>query len=130
MCVFCDIARHKVAALVVDETEKTITVLDMEPANEGHVLILPKLHIDSIVNLPDDYVMEITAVTRRLVKAYFAVYGAPGYGIMQNGGENCDFGHFHFHVFPRWPGDGYDWIYPEVTKEVSEKVARKLRDAM
>ena len=61
MCLFCDIANHKQDAYVVDETEKTITFLDIDPANEGHVLIIPKIHVDSIIDLPDAYVHEITA---------------------------------------------------------------------
>ena len=52
------------------------------------------------------------------------------YGVMQNGGANCEFGHFHFHVFPRLPDDGYDWVYPEGEKEVSAEVADKLRKAV
>lgn len=129
MCLFCDIASHAFEAHIVDETERTITFLDIAPANEGHVLVIPKIHVDSIINLPDEYVLEMTAVARKMVKAFETVYGAKGYGIMQNGGANCEFGHFHLHVFPRLEGDGYDWIYPEGEKEVSEAVAAKLRDA-
>lgn len=131
MCLFCDIAKHTFTdAHIVDETEKTITFLDINPANEGHVLIIPKMHVDSILDLPDDYVLEITGVARKIVRAYKEVYCAPGYGVMQNGGANCEFGHFHFHVFPRLPGDGYDWVYPEGEKEVSAEVADKLRKAI
>jgi len=50
MCLFCDIAAHKFDANIVDETERTITFLDIAPANEGHVLIIPKLHVDSILD--------------------------------------------------------------------------------
>lgn len=130
MCVFCDIVKGKQAAYIVDETEKTMTILDIEPANEGHVLIIPKIHVDSIVNLPDAYVQEITSVTRRIIKAFTTVYHASGYGIMQNGGASCDFGHFHLHVFPRYEDDGYDWLYPEGAKEVSEAVVAKLKEAL
>lgn len=130
MCLFCDIAAHKADAHIVDETERTITFLDIAPANEGHVLIIPKLHVDSILDLPDEYVLEITSVERRVISAYAKVYGATGYGVMQNGGANCEFGHFHFHVFPRLPDDGYDWIYPEGEKEVSAEVAAKIKAAM
>lgn len=131
MCLFCDIADHTfTGAHVVDETEKTITFLDINPANEGHVLIIPKMHVDSLTDLPDDYVLEIVEVARRVISAFGSVYSAPGYGVMQNGGANCEFGHFHFHVFPRFPDDGYDWVYPSGEKEVSEVVAQKLRGAM
>ena len=130
MCLFCDIASHNFNAHIVDETEKTITFLDINPANEGHVLVIPKLHVDSLIDLPDDYVLEIIEVSRKIIKAFTKVYGAKGYGVMQNGGANCEFGHFHFHVFPRLPDDGYDWIYPKGEKEASEKVASKLRKAL
>lgn len=130
MCLFCDIAAHRAEANIVDETERTITFLDIAPANEGHVLIIPKLHVDSILDLPDEYVLEITSVERRVISAYAKVYGSTGYGVMQNGGTNCEFGHFHFHVFPRLPDDGYDWIYPEGEKEVSAGVAAKIKAAM
>jgi len=131
MCLFCDIADHKITgAHIVNETAKTIAFLDIAPVNEGHVLIIPKLHVDSIIDMSDEYVLEITEITRKLVNAYEKIYGAKGYGVMQNGGANCDFGHFHFHVFPRLENDGYDWIYPEGEKEVSEIVAAKLRNAL
>lgn len=130
MCLFCEIAEHKKEAFVVDEGERTITFLDIDPANEGHVLIIPKLHVDSIIDLHDDCVMEIIEVSRKIIRAYASVYKAAGYGVMQNGGANCEFGHFHFHVFPRFENDGYDWVYPGGSKEVSEEVADKLRRAM
>ncbi len=128
MCLFCDIADHNKKALIVDETKNTITFLDINPANEGHVLIIPKRHVDTILDLPDEYVLEIIGVSRKIIRAYETVYNAKGYGVMQNGGENCEFGHFHFHVFPRFKGDGFDWIYPKGEKEVSSQVAQKLRE--
>ena len=129
MCLFCDIAAHKAAAYIVNETEKTISFLDIDPANEGHILIIPKLHVDSITELPDDYVLEMTKTARHAVRSFRKVYNTDSYGIMQNGGTSCDFGHFHLHVFPRFTNDGYDWIYPQGEKEVSEAVAEKLREA-
>ena len=59
MCLFCDIAEHKAAAHIVDETSRTISFLDIAPSNEGHVLVIPKLQVDSITDLPDDYVLEM-----------------------------------------------------------------------
>lgn len=130
MCLFCDVGNHKADAHIVNETDKTITFLDINPANEGHMLIIPKLHVDSLVDLPDEYVLELMNVARKAIKAFEKVYQAKGYGIMQNGGANCEFGHFHLHVFPRFENDGYDWIYSTGEKEVSDKVAAKLKDAM
>ena len=88
MCLFCDIAVHKMTeAHIVNETEKTITFLDIAPANEGHVLIIPKMHVDSIVDLPDDYVMDIVNVSRNVIKAFGTVYGAKGLRLDISGGR-------------------------------------------
>ncbi|MBR6314583.1 MAG: HIT family protein, partial [Clostridia bacterium] len=72
--MFCDIAAHKAAAYIVNETEKTISFLDIDPANEGHMLIIPKLHVDSITELPDDYVLKMTEVARHAVRSFRKVY--------------------------------------------------------
>ena len=65
--------------------------------------------------------------TIRLLKDILAPFTEQkGMGVIQNGGANCEFGHFHFHVFPRFENDGYDWIYPIGKKEVSKKVAERI----
>ena len=130
MCLFCEFAEHKKEALFISETERTVSFLDINPSNEGHVLIIPKIHVDSIIDLPDEYVLDITHESRKIIRAFEKVYNAKGYGVMQNGGANCEFGHFHFHVFPRLENDGFDWIYPEGEKEVSEVVAAKIKAAL
>ena len=40
MCLFCDFANHEKQALFISETERTVSFLDINPANEGHVLII------------------------------------------------------------------------------------------
>lgn len=49
---------------------------------------------------------------------------------MQNGGECCDFGHFHLHVFPRVKGDGFGWTYPDVGGEYTDDIASDLREKL
>lgn len=54
-------------------------------------------------------------------------YGNEGYSIMQNGGKFCDFGHAHFHVFPRYDNDGFGWTYGNEEKDVNEEIAERIR---
>lgn len=113
MCAFCDIIRHKADAKVVYETDKIIAFLDIDPISDGHVLVLPKIHVDSITKLSNDYLHEIMDIAKKIVQVFENKYEHRGYTIMQNGGECCDFGHFHLHVFPRIKDDGFGWKYPE-----------------
>ncbi len=129
-CPFCKIINKEAQANVIYESENVIALLDIEPINEGHALIIPKLHEASIENMPIAILTEVLEVAQKIVTALKQVYDADGYSIMQNGGEFCDFGHGHFHVFPRYKNDGFGWTYPEGPFESSEKVAERIRNIM
>lgn len=126
MCVFCQIINKQVPAHIVYEDDMVISFLDIEPIREGHVLIVPKLHVDSLDKLPDDMIAGVMRVAKKVVVAHREIYGNEGYSMMQNGGKYCDFGHVHFHVFPRYDNDGFGFNYPEGESEYSEKVAAKI----
>ncbi len=132
MCVFCEIINRQSPAHIVYENRHLISFLDIEPIHEGHVLIVPKQHVDSIDQLPDQTLADIMSAAKKMVAVLKDIYGNEGYGIMQNGGKNCDFGHAHFHVFPRYDNDGFGWTYPEGKPEysarVAERIARKLEE--
>lgn len=69
MCVFCDIIKRKSPAHVVYENDQLISFLDIEPINEGHVLIVPKQHADTIEELSDETLTDIMRVAKKLVAA-------------------------------------------------------------
>ncbi len=129
-CPFCDIISKKADANIVYESEHVIAFLDIDPINEGHVLIIPKIHESSIENISICILNEVLEVAQKIVGALKKVYDADGYSIMQNGGAFCDFGHAHFHVFPRYENDGFGWKYPEGTFDSSKKVAKLICNAM
>ena len=116
---------------MIYESNTIMSFLDIDPIHEGHVLIVPKLHESSIDNVPLDVLKDIMALAQKIVKAQTELYGNKGYSIMQNGGEFCDFGHFHVHVFPRCQNDGFGWTYPtDGPFEYSENVAKKIRELL
>lgn len=129
MCDFCKIIEKKIDAFIIHETDKNIVFLDYSPINEGHVLIVPKRHAASITDMSSDILTEINEIIKKIVIRYEQEYGAKGYSIMQNGGEFCDYGHFHIHVFPRFKDDGFGWKDSGRMHEYSENVAEKLRKA-
>ncbi len=130
MCVFCQIIKRKSPAHIVYENDKLISFLDIEPINEGHVLIVPKQHVDTIEELSDESLTDIMGVAKKIVAALKVIYGNKGYSIMQNGGKFCDFGHAHFHVFPRYDNDGFGWTYGSEEKDVNEKIAEGIRQQL
>lgn len=130
MCEFCNICNHKKEAKTVYENDKLMAFLDIDPISDGHVLIVPKYHADSITKIPMDYLEEEFRVARKIVEVFEKKYGHKGYSIMQNGGECCDFGHFHLHVFPRKSGDGFGWTYPSIGGRFTDEVAIDLKEKL
>ena len=128
-CVFCKIIKKESPCHLIYESDTILSFLDIEPINEGHVLIIPKVHASTIDKIPLEVLTDIMGFAQKIVKALTEVYGMKGYSIMQNGGEFCGFGHFHVHIFPRYKEDGFGWTYPTNGPfEYSEDVAKKNKE--
>ena len=112
MCTFCDIINKVSPAIVISESADVVAFLDNDPINNGHVLILPKTHYTDIDEIPVNILHEIIDTAKQLSTALKKMYSPDGYTIMQNGGQFCENGHFHLHIFPRYKEDGFAWTYP------------------
>ena len=129
-CPFCRIIEGQAPAHIVYESENTIAILDIDPIQEGHVLILPKIHEASIGKIPESILTEMILIARKVSVALEEIYHPDGCTMMQNGGDFCDFGHAHLHIFPRYHCDGFGWVDPPVTFESSERIAQSIRNRM
>ena len=130
MCEFCKIITKQIPAHMVYENENIAAFLDIEPIHEGHVLVVLKEHVDSIDKISEKVLSDVIKTIQKLVIALREIYNIDGYSIMQNGGKFCDFGHAHFHVFPRYENDGFGFTYPEGESEYSDAVAERLRNKL
>ena len=128
MCIFCEIADHKNEARVVYENDDIMAFLDSNPINEGHILIIPKKHYLDADEMPDELLLEVITISKRIVSAIKKAYKPSGYSIMQNGGQFNDIGHYHMHIFPRYQNDGFGWTDSGEKYDSSEEVAAKIRE--
>lgn len=112
-CLGCTLANQFIDTHVVYEDEWVTCILDIDPLNEGHTLILPKQHVLDLEELEHQpTLMAIMNASVRISKALKALYNPDGITIMQNGGTFNDLEHYHMHVFPRFKDDGFGWIEP------------------
>lgn len=125
-CVFCD--KNKITTDFVYEDNVVMAFMDMEPINEGHILIIPKEHYLDADEIPDEILFHIMIISKKIVSALKEIYKPDGYCIMQNGGEFNDVGHYHLHIFPRYNGDGFAWIYDSKSKNANKEIAEKIRE--
>lgn len=92
-CVFCN--KESIITDFVYEDELVMVFMDMEPINEGHVLLVPKQHYLDADEIPDELLAHLMIVSKKIVAALKEIYHPNGYSIMQNGGEFNDVGHYH-----------------------------------
>lgn len=105
-CVFCAIAARKEAAEVVFEDEVSLAFLDHRPLLRGHCLLVPKTHVETLPELAADLVGPLLQTVQLLCRAVEAGMEAEGSFVAVNNRISQSVPHLHFHVVPRWKGDG------------------------
>lgn len=127
-CVFCH--KERLVTDIIYEDEIVMAFMDMDPINEGHVLLIPKEHYLDVDEISDELLAHLMRVSKKIVSALKEIYKPDGYSIMQNGGKFNDVGHYHLHIFPRYIGDGFGWTYGEEPKNVTAEIAERIRNEL
>ena len=124
-CVFCRIVSGGIPARVVWSDERCLAFMDIAPLAEGHLLVIPLDHYETIDQMPSDLMAHIGSILPRLTAVVSGTTGAEGVNILQNNGTVAGqvVPHVHFHLIPRRHGDGlgYRWLvgeYPPGRAEV------------
>ncbi|MBQ9936427.1 MAG: HIT family protein [Lachnospiraceae bacterium] len=125
-CIFCN--KENIVTDFVYKDEMVMAFMDMDPINEGHILLVPKNHYLDVDEVPDDVLAHLMIISKKIVSALKEIYRPDGYSIMQNGGAFNDIGHYHLHIFPRYDGDGFGWTYGQEPKEVNVEIAKRIRE--
>ncbi len=107
-CIFCKIVKGEIPCIKIYEDEKALAFMDIAPLNEGHVLIVPKNHYETILNIEPDVFGWLGNVAAKVCKAVQKTLKPDGINVMQLNGKaaNQVVPHLHIHVVPRNFGDG------------------------
>ncbi|WP_075619320.1 HIT family protein [Paenisporosarcina indica] len=131
-CTFCEIISKNLPARIVKETEETLAFLDIDPIQKGHVLVIPKRHVPDLTDMTDVEMNQVMTLCKEVMSSLRTAYNPDSISIIQNNGECMAFPHVHFHVVPRFTGDGFVMREPEITvsDEEMDRVARELEKNM
>jgi len=133
-CIFCQIVAGKVQSKKVYEDEDAIAILDVNPANPGHLLIMPKEHYSIMPQMPEEEVGHIFLVAKALSNASLRALEVQGSNIIvANGvaaGQRAQ--HFMVHLIPRKDNDGVGFQVPQKTipEEELKKVSKILSKSL
>jgi histidine triad (HIT) family protein len=133
-CRFCAIVSGDNNAVVVHEDAETVAFLDHRPLFHGHTLLVPKLHVQVLFELPRERVEHFFLVAQRLEGAIETALDAPGSMVLINNVISQSVPHLHLHVIPRRHKDGLRfWLGPRKPYSEdapAESFGRRIRDAL
>ena len=115
-CLFCRIIDGALPATVVLDEPFTLGFLDTRPVFKGHVLLVPKIHVDTLVDLPAELLPVLMGAAQRVAGAVVTGLGAQGSFVAVNNVVSQSVPHLHVHVVPRTKGDGLRGFFWPRTK--------------
>lgn len=125
-CAFCPIIAGETSAHVAFDDDVAVGFLDQRPLFHGHLLVVPRAHVETLGDLPPGDVAPLFERVQRLSVAVEAAMEAQGTFVAMNNRVSQSVPHLHVHVVPRVKGDGLKGFFWPRTKYESDEQAREV----
>jgi histidine triad (HIT) family protein len=133
-CLFCRIVSGEIPATLVYGDKNALAFLDHRPLFHGHMLLVPRDHVETLVDLPGELVGPFFKATQSLAQAVEFAMKAEGTFVAMNNRVSQSVPHLHVHIVPRRKKDGLKGFFWPRTKykdeEEMEDVAQKIAAAL
>ncbi len=137
-CIFCRILRGELPSSKIYEDDLVVAIMDIQPVNKGHVLIIPREHCESPFELSDKTNERIMSVAKKINKALRKTdIRAEGinYFLADGASAGQEVFHVHLHVFPRYQNDGFGLRFSESYRNLPsrrelDELAEKIRSSL
>jgi histidine triad (HIT) family protein len=131
-CIFCKIINGELPSSKVFENDKVTAFLDINPVNPGHVLVVPKKHVENLSEVDEENLKEVILAIQKVANGITKALGVNGFNVMQNHGVVAGqiVPHLHWHIMPRKEDDGLRPWAPRLQYKEGEKeqIAKKIRE--
>lgn len=137
-CLFCGIVAGDIPSAKVAEDETTYAFMDINPASDGHLLVIPKRHSKDLLEIPADDLTAVSLAAQRIAATAVEALGADGVNLLNCCGAEAwqTVFHFHIHVVPRYADKTRDRLTlpwqsgvpgdPEVIDRMQERLTAAL----
>lgn len=136
-CIFCQIIEGTIPSAKVYEDEHVYAFMDIMPVTEGHVLLIPKKHVENIYNFSEEDAAHFFAAAPKIANALKDKFKPAGMNLLQNNGAPAGQSvfHFHLHFIPRYDEtDGFQPTWKtkqaEYTPDAIAKLADEIREKL
>ena len=109
-CIFCELPKEDRDRdnLILYRSSHNFVMMNRYPYNNGHLMVVPFLHVHSLEGLSDESLLDFMKVVRHSVESVRKAFMPEGFNIGINMGRIAGAGmeeHMHLHMVPRWAGD-------------------------
>jgi histidine triad (HIT) family protein len=106
-CLFCKIIAGEIPGQIVDQDERTVAFMDINPATRGHALVVPRRHARNLLEIEPGDLAATAHAAQRLARRAVDRLGADGVNLLNSCGSAAwqTVFHFHLHVIPRYADD-------------------------
>ncbi|MDD4931322.1 MAG: HIT family protein [Candidatus Colwellbacteria bacterium] len=124
-CLFCKIGSGEISSEVIYEDDHVLAFLDVHPISLGHTLIIPKIHAENILDLPEESVGPVFSAVRKVTGILKESINPQGFTIGINHGRMSGqaIDHLHIHIIPRFEGDKGGSLHSVVKNPPKEPVS-------
>ena len=119
-CIFCKIVNNEAPSYTIFEDEIVKVFMNINPASNGHLLIVPKKHYTNLVDIPLDTLNHINMISKNMYTLLKEKLHVDGLTISQNNDYGQEVKHFHMHLTPRYKGEKVDIVYNGDKLDVKE----------
>jgi histidine triad (HIT) family protein len=130
-CIFCKIIAGEIPSFRLCEDSDTFAFMDINPANEGHALVIPREHGEDLYAISDGAIAATVITAKKVAAAVKRTLEPDGLNLVQCNGPAAGQSvfHFHMHVLPRRDGDdlGMNWGLEPGDMDAIGKLAERIR---
>jgi histidine triad (HIT) family protein len=135
-CIFCKIIKGEIPCFKIFEDDNVLAFADINPISRGHILIIPKRHIENMWEATEEELVTVMRTAKKLVHAIKDAINPDGVAVLQLNGKavNQVVMHYHFHLIPRSKEEGKlsmtEWELIPGNMEEIKQIAGKITDAI
>src|SRR3989338_8261245 len=130
-CIFCKIVKGEIPSALIYEDDKTVSFLDIAPANKGHALVVTKEHYETLLDIPDGTLGHLVNVAKKIARAMYSALGNEGFNLIMNNKSAAGqvVPHAHVHIIPRFSGDGvrFSWRPKRYREKEIDEYKNKIK---
>ncbi len=99
-CIFCEIAKKNIPSKCIYEDEIVMAIMDINPICDGHIIIIPKNHFDTVFDVPKETLNHMYAIAQKLTPIIMKALNEDGMTFSINYGSKQEIKHLHLHLLP------------------------------